>query len=126
MKIINGIEVNHEGKITGRVVINSFVGRYLQSICRATAIKNAIRFHHCKVDENELHGLRFPKDPNYNPNTKYNCTDIRREDTNDDNLPAFKIVFCGQAGWTVEEYLDVLWSALPMEQNDRYNDGHIL
>ena len=123
-KIINGVEINEKGEITGRVVLDSFVGRYLQAICKATAIRNAIRFHHCKVYEDELHGLRFPKDPSYNPNTKYNCTGIRREDTYDDKLPAFKIVFCGQAGWTVEEFLNVLWSALPMEQDDRYNDGH--
>ena len=121
-KIINGIEVNPKGEVTGRVVIDSFVGRYLQAICKATAIRSAIKFHHCKVDENELHGIRFPKDPNYNPNTKYNCTSIRCECTYDDKLPAYKIVFCGQTEWTVEEFLNVLWSALPMEQDDRYND----
>ena len=69
-KIINGIEVNPKGEVTGRIVMDSFIGKYIGAICKATAIKNAIRFHHCKVDENELSGLRFPKDPN--PNTKYN------------------------------------------------------
>ena len=114
-KVINGIEINSKGKITGRVVIDSPVGKHIKEMCKATA--------HCKVYD-EIRGLRFPKDPNYDPNAKYNCVGIRMEYTYEDKLPAYKIVFCGQANWKVEEFLNVLWSALPMEEKDRYNDGY--